>query len=125
MGPGRWGSRGDIKMGVNATYSDINNTGMLIEIARKHNGYLPEPSFGTHFFQDLVEASIHYLPLYPDDPAVIFNEDFLIGQKNILPELLPDFKHLASVIHVIHIQDPRSLNVLMNAERSEAFAVLS
>jgi hypothetical protein len=61
MGPGRWGSRGDIKLGVNATYSDINNTGMWIEIARKHNGYLPEPSFGTHFFQDTVEASIQYL----------------------------------------------------------------
>jgi len=125
MGPGRWGSRGDIKMGVNATYSDINNTGLLIEIARKHNGYLPEPSFGTHFFQDLVEASIHYLPLYPDDPAVIFNEEFLIGQKNILPELLPEFKHLSSVIHVIHIQEPRYLNILMNAERGEAYAILN
>jgi len=26
MGPGRWGSRGDIKLGVSVTYSDINNT---------------------------------------------------------------------------------------------------
>jgi len=30
MGPGRWGSRGDIKLGVSVTYSDINNTAMLI-----------------------------------------------------------------------------------------------
>ena len=34
MGPGRWGSRGDIKLGVSVTYSDINNTAVLIEIAR-------------------------------------------------------------------------------------------
>jgi len=67
MGPGRWGSRGDIKLGVSVTYSDINNTAMLIEIARKTGDYLPDLSFGTHFFQDLVESEIRYLPLYPDN----------------------------------------------------------
>ena len=35
MGPGRWGSRGDVKLGISVTYSDINNTAMLIEIARR------------------------------------------------------------------------------------------
>ena len=64
MGPGRWGSRGDIKLGVSVTYADINNTAMLIEIARRTGDYLPDLSFGTHFFQDLVEAGIGYLPLY-------------------------------------------------------------
>ncbi|MCK4754169.1 MAG: PEP/pyruvate-binding domain-containing protein, partial [Calditrichia bacterium] len=48
MGPGRWGSRGDIKLGVNVTYSDINNTAVLIEIARKKGNYVPDLSFGTH-----------------------------------------------------------------------------
>ena len=65
MGPGRWGSRGDIKLGVPVSYSDINNTAVLIEIARKKGNYLPDLSFGTHFFQDLVESAIRYLPLYP------------------------------------------------------------
>ena len=60
IGPGRWGSRGDIKLGVPVTYSDINNTAVLIEVARQRGNYLPELSFGTHFFQDLVEASIRY-----------------------------------------------------------------
>ena len=69
MGPGRWGSRGDIKLGVRVTYSDINNAAMIIEVARKKGNYVPDVSFGTHFFQDLVESGIRYLPLYPDDPA--------------------------------------------------------
>ena len=69
MGPGRWGSRGDIKLGVKITYADIKNTAMLIEIARQKADYVPDPSFGTHFFLDLVEAAIRYLPLYPDDPG--------------------------------------------------------
>ena len=54
MAPGRWGSRGDLRLGVPVTYSDINNTAVLVEIARKRGNYLPDLSFGTHFFQDLV-----------------------------------------------------------------------
>ena len=74
MGPGRWGSRGDIKLGVNVTYSDINNTALLIEIARQKGSYVPELSFGTHFFQDLVSRPrFRYLPLYPDEQKNVFN----------------------------------------------------
>jgi pyruvate,water dikinase len=128
MGPGRWGSRGDIKLGVNVTYSDINNTAMLIEIARKQRDYVPDPSFGTHFFQDLVEASIRYLPLYPDDRGVIFNEDFLTGRKNMLPEMLPGFAHLADVVRVIDVPAETGalkLQVLMNADKERAVALLT
>jgi pyruvate,water dikinase len=128
MGPGRWGSRGDIKLGVNVTYSDINNTAMLIEIARKQRDYTPDPSFGTHFFQDLVEASIRYLPLYPDDHGIIFNEPFLMNAKNILPDMLPDFSPLAEVIRVIDIPavaDGHVLQVMMNADKEQALGRLT
>ncbi len=128
MGPGRWGSRGDIKLGVSVTYSDINNTAVLIEIARKKDNYVPDLSFGTHFFQDLVEANIRYLPLYPDDKGVLFNMRFLNGSPNILPEILPEYKHLADAIKLIDI--PKSTNgkilrVLMNADLDEAVGVLA
>jgi predicted nucleotidyltransferase len=128
MGPGRWGSRGDIKLGVSVTYSDINNTAILIEIARKQRDYTPDPSFGTHFFQDLVEASIRYLPLYPDDREIIFNEQFLTTAKSILLDMLPDFADLADVIRVIDIPavtNGQVLQVLMNADREVALARLT
>ena len=128
IGPGRWGSRGDIKLGVNVSYSEINNTAMLIEVARKQKDYIPDLSFGTHFFQDLVEARIRYLPLYPDDEGNIFNEEFLMKSKNILPKILPEFKFLSGVIKVIDV--PKSskeakLEILMNASIDEAVAILS
>src|SRR5690606_10354000 len=63
MGPGRWGSV-NIELGVHVTYADIFNTKVLIEMAVAHNGNLPELSYGTHFFQDLVEAGIHSLALH-------------------------------------------------------------
>jgi len=128
MGPGRWGSRGDIKLGVRVTYADISNTAMLIEIARKKGNYVPDLSFGTHFFQDLVESSIRYLPLYPDEKENVFNEPFLLDSHNLLPELLPDFAELASVVHVIDVPavtDGQVLRVLMDANHDEAAAFLT
>ena len=127
MGPGRWGSRGDIKLGVNITYADINNTAMLIEIARRSGNYLPDLSFGTHFFQDLVEANIRYLPLYPDDDDVVFAEDFLNKSPNVLAGLLPDFAELEDCLKVIDIgavRPGKTLRVYMNANQDEAVAVL-
>jgi hypothetical protein len=128
MGPGRWGSRGDIKLGVNVTYSDINNTSVLIEIAKKKGNYVPDLSFGTHFFQDLVEASIRYLPLYPDEDGIIFNEDFLLKSPNALFELLPAYSNLSNVIHVIEVPEVTNgliLRVLMNADVEKAVGILS
>lgn len=128
MGPGRWGSRGDIKLGVQVTYSDIHNTAVLIEIARRKGNYVPELSFGTHFFQDLVEASIRYLPLYPDDEGVRFNQAFLRESPNILPEILKPFAHLANVVRVIDVPKSahgRILKILLNADRVEALGYLA
>ncbi len=42
LGPGRWGSRGDIKLGVPVQYRDINNTALLVEVAKRKGGYVPE-----------------------------------------------------------------------------------
>jgi pyruvate, water dikinase len=128
MGPGRWGSRGDIKLGVNVTYSDINNTVMLIEIARKKGNYTPDLSFGTHFFQDLVEAGIRYLPLYPDDDGNIFNEKFLTCSGNILPALSEEFADLSEIIKVIDVcvaTGGQILKVLINADIEYAVAFFS
>ncbi|MFC1639453.1 PEP/pyruvate-binding domain-containing protein [Gemmatimonadota bacterium] len=128
MGPGRWGSRGDLKSGVKVTYSDINNTAVLIEVARKMGDYLPEPSFGTHFFQDLAESGIKYLPIYPDDPGTMFNEGFFRNAENMLPSVLPEFDTLADTIKLIDISKETEglrLRLLMNAELEEAVGTLS
>jgi len=125
MGPGRWGSRGDIKLGVSVTYSDISNTALLVEIARKKGSYVPDLSFGTHFFQDLVEASIRYLPLYPDEEPNLFNTPFFQRSKNLLSRLIPEFSHLEDVVFVIDVPREtrdRILRIQMNAEIDKAMA---
>ncbi len=127
MGPGRWGSRGDIKLGVQVTYSDISNTAMLIEIAQQKSRHQPELSFGTHFFQDLVEANIKYLPLYPEDNGIVFKPGFFTKNTNSLETILPAYADLADVIKVINISEnyfKKELIILMNADLEKAVAYL-
>ncbi|MDP2807504.1 MAG: PEP/pyruvate-binding domain-containing protein [bacterium] len=128
MGPGRWGSRGDIKLGVRVGYSDINNTAMLIEVAKKKKDYVPELSFGTHFFQDLVEAGIRYLPLYPDEKGAAFNQEFFDNSPNVLRKLLPQARNLEQVIKVIHVPkatDGATLTIYMDGDREQALGALT
>lgn len=128
MGPGRWGSRGDITLGVGVTYSGINNTQMLIEVARKKGNYVPDLSFGTHFFQDLVEAKIRYLALFPDEEGNVFNDVFFKGAPNILATLLPEYASLQHAVRVIDIPQASGgceLNVLMDGEKDQALGFLA
>lgn len=127
MGPGRWGSR-DIKLGVRVGYSDINNTAMLVEIAQRKKDYVPELSFGTHFFQDLVEARICYLPLYPDEPDTKFNLAFFSHSPNILRKLIPAAKGLEQVVRVIQVPkstEGATVSILMDGETERAMAFLA
>jgi len=116
MGPGRWGSN-DINLGVHVTYADINRTKVLVEIAFAREGYTPEVSYGTHFFQDLVEADIVMIPLFPDSPGAILNEAFLVNAENILKTILPNVKDCENVVHVLHVpsaQHGRLLHVYLD-----------
>ncbi|RLF92594.1 pyruvate, phosphate dikinase, partial [Thermococci archaeon] len=127
IGPGRWGSRGDIRLGVPVKYGDIKNTSLLVEVAKEKGGYIPELSFGTHFFQDLVESNIKYLPLYPDQKDTIFNEELLTKTENYLAEILPKYKDYEKVVKVVKTQsllEDSTLSVIMDGEANEALAFL-
>jgi hypothetical protein len=126
MGPGRWGSS-NIDLGVKVSYADIYNTAMLVEIGVARNGITPELSYGTHFFQDLVESHIYPLALYPDNPDVVFNLTFFRQSPNCLARLLPGDAGLADNIRVINITEVapgKMLRVAMSAEENIALGYL-
>lgn len=128
MGPGRWGTRDDIRLGVKITYSDIHNTAVLIEVAQQKENYIPDLSFGTHFFQDLVEAGIRYLPLYPGDKDVIFNRNFFMKNSNTLTRYAPEYEHLSDVVRVINVRESTGgaiVRILMNADEDFAMAIIT
>lgn len=102
VGPGRWGSS-NIDLGINVGYADIDNAAVLVELAREEAGHIPEVSYGTHFFQDLVEQQIIYLPVYPDDEDSGFNASFFEQSPNSLTRLLPDAAAFESIVKVIDV----------------------
>lgn len=100
IGPGRWGTRSP-SLGVPVTFSEINASSILCEMAVMHEGLVPDLSLGTHFFNDLVEMDMMYLALFPEKPGNAIRSDLLDGAPNRLATLLPDAEDLASVVRVI------------------------
>jgi polyhydroxyalkanoate synthesis regulator phasin len=127
FGPGRWGSS-DISLGVKVSYNDINKTLILGEIAFEKGGSTPEVSFGTHFFNDLVEANIIAIALYPDKKDAFFNEKFFMESKNILASISPSLKGLEHVIHIINIKEASNgslLHVYQDDEHQQGIGFLA
>ncbi len=124
IGPGRWGSSNDM-LGVPISYADIFNASALVEVAAKHHGLTPEPSYGTHFFQDLVEAQIYPLAIYPDEPGDSLNFGYIAKATNRLAEFLPNEKtRAAQCVKVIAIPAEsrgRYLEIDMDGERALAY----
>jgi len=126
MGPGRWGSS-NISLGVNTSYADINNMSALVEIGLESAGHVPELSYGTHFFLDLVESQIIYLPVYPDDPAADFNFSFFEFAPNSLGDILPDclqYRDFVKVIDVPAASGNRFASIIADAESQKAVCFL-
>jgi len=126
IGPGRWGSS-DVDLGVKVTYADIYNARVLVEVSAAANGTQAEPSYGTHFFQDLVEAGIYPLPITLGSRGAVLNTKFLDAAPNDLARLLPNDAAYADYVHVIDVPQVtggRSLEVIMNDEQERAVAFL-
>jgi len=120
IGPGRWGSN-NIDLGVNVTYADIDASAVIVEVAKSEGGYVPEVSYGTHFFQDLVEDMIYYLAVYPGLTDNYINETYLKGSSNSLEAMAPEFKSLSDVVRVIKISnDHKEFRVVMDRKKSRA-----
>jgi hypothetical protein len=122
VGPGRWGSS-NLELGVNVGYADIDHAGVLVELAREEAGHVPEVSYGTHFFQDLVEQQIIYLPIFPNDKAACFNSDFFDKSPNLLTKLLPDFAAYEPLLKVLDVVALRGCSAHVAAVPEEHQAV--
>jgi len=99
IGPGRWGTTTP-SLGVPVRFSEINNMCLILEIAHMREGLMPELSFGTHFFQDLVETDIFYVALFPDSPGSMLNMGTLDPYPNRFPEILPEYAKYEGVVKV-------------------------
>jgi hypothetical protein len=126
VGPGRWGSP-NTDLGVYVCYSDICRTGALVEVSGKGVGVAPEPSLGTHFFQDLMEAQIFPLAVNFDEPETTFNRDFFYTTPNSIENWINCNEAISQVVRLLAVADYRPgyhINLAMDDEAGVAIAYL-
>jgi hypothetical protein len=130
VGPGRWGSS-DPMQGVPVTYADIFNTRALVEVASntgKKGGFSSEPSYGTHFFQDLVESQIYPLAVHPGESGDLLNLDFIAKSENQIQKFIPEQTKASRCIKVIHIPTERPgyhLEIVMDGQSGLGYLTAS
>lgn len=87
LGPGRWGTTTP-SLGVPVHFMEINRFDCIAELAYSSHGLRPELSYGSHFFQDLVEAGTFYVALYPGENGCVLSEELLDSCENVYSKLM-------------------------------------
>lgn len=104
MGPGRWGTSTP-SLGVPVRFSEINQASILCEISYPGGNLMPELSYGSHFFMDLVEHEIFYIALFCEKPDVCCQPDLLLGRPNCLMQLVPEAEKYKNTIFAFDVTD--------------------
>ncbi len=98
IAPGRWGTS-TTGLGVPVAFAEINRAAVLVEVTDPSMDFTPELSFGSHFFQDLVETGIFFAAIDRSRRGVGFNPAQVTAQPNLLPSLIGE-TGLDDVVHV-------------------------
>ena len=123
LGPGRWGTKMP-SLGVPVSFAEIATVSVLCEVVAMGRHVIPSVSLGTHFFNDLVEANMLYLAVFPKGKGSFLNEAFFLRSRNRLADLLPEEAEWSHVVRVIDLPDDSGgRKLLLNADSLKQRAV--
>jgi hypothetical protein len=101
--PGRVGTSSP-ELGVPTAFSDISAYDVICETEESRAGYNPELSYGSHIFQDLVEAEILYTAIFQGEKTKQYSPEKLASSKDMIDEF--DFSDvLEGVVHIYDVSD--------------------
>ncbi len=98
--PGRVGTTSP-ELGVPTAFSDISAYEIICEMEESKAGYNPELSYGSHIFQDLVEAEILYTAVFNNEKTIHFSLDKLEASRDAVSE----FESGAALTEIVHVYD--------------------
>nr|MCR4612293.1 PEP/pyruvate-binding domain-containing protein [Lachnospiraceae bacterium] len=101
--PGRVGTSSP-ELGVPTSFADISAYEIICEVEESKAGYNPELSYGSHIFQDLVEAEILYTAIFNNEKTLHFNPEKLKSSKDIIGEFETK-EELKDIVHVYDVSD--------------------
>ncbi|MGE5389892.1 MAG: PEP/pyruvate-binding domain-containing protein [Deltaproteobacteria bacterium] len=123
IGPGRWGS-GMPNLGIPVSFAEIHHASVMVEYAVNQEGYMPELSYGTHFFNDLVETGILYVALFPGDGNSSLDFDVIGSYENCLSVLNPEWSEYGNTVRVLDLASRKQqlwIDIDHNSNKLEAF----
>ena len=85
------------------TYAEISRFFAIMEVAYSKAGYQPELSFGSHMFQDLVEAEILYIACMEKSETLCYAPEKLMEAHEVGALLLEE--EVRSVVKVYETSD--------------------
>ncbi|ADU29108.1 PEP/pyruvate-binding domain-containing protein [Evansella cellulosilytica] len=97
VGPGRWGTT-TASLGVPVHFRELSHMAVICEVSS--SGLMPELSYGSHFFQDLVETGIFYVAIFNERDDVVFQPGHILKKKNMLTSIISDSEKFSDVIHI-------------------------
>lgn len=98
MGPGRWGTTTP-SLGVPVHFTELCHMSVICEVSSQE-GFMPELSYGSHFFQDMVETGIFYAAIFEGKQNVVFHPEYILKRENMVETILPESSQTAGVIHI-------------------------
>ena len=101
--PGRIGTSSP-ELGVPTAFSDISSFEIICETEETKAGYNPELSYGSHIFQDLVEAEILYTAVFQNQKTIRYAPEKLKS----FPDLVKDFDNGEELSAFVHVYDVSS-----------------
>ena len=101
--PGRVGTSSP-ELGVPTAFSDISEFEIICETEESKAGYNPELSYGSHIFQDLVEAEILYTAVFNNPKTIHFSPNKLENSPNIV-ENFDGGEELSDVVKVYDVSN--------------------
>lgn len=112
--PGRVGTSSP-ELGVPTAFSDISAFEIICETEERKAGYNPELSYGSHIFQDLVEAEILYTAVFCNEKTLHFDMEKIESCRDVLSEIEQD-ERLTDIVHVYDVsgRDCRVYNDMAN-----------
>ena len=99
--PGRIGTSSP-ELGVPTAFSDISAFEIICETEETRAGYNPELSYGSHIFQDLVEAEILYTAVFNSEKTLKYSPEIL----KAFPDRVREFaggEELSDIVHVFDV----------------------
>ena len=114
LGPGRWGTS-TISLGVPVVFMEICHFISVAEVSYNERGLVPELSYGSHFFQDLVEAGTFYTALHQEEEDCTYRDEKLQELPECFLDFVPELKD-SPIADVIDVFDARDRGAMLYAE---------